>query len=58
MQMVLYNVTAIAHDGSVFATADGLSRAHALKTETMYLAMDSVRTVFIKTKTTTTKDRN
>ena len=45
--MKLYNVTVISHDGSVVATADGLSRAHALKTESMYLAMDSVRTVFI-----------
>ena len=50
MQMKLYNVTVISHDGSVVATADGLSRAHALKTESMYLAMDSVRTVFINSQ--------
>lgn len=47
MQIELYNVTVISHDGSVFASADGLSRAHALKTESMYLAMDAVRTVYI-----------
>ena len=50
MQIELYNVTVISHDGSVLASADGLSRAHALKTESMYLAMNSVRTVYLNKK--------